>query len=269
MLKHTFVFAISLVVFGAYLVAQVGTGTIRGSVTDPSGGVAAGAHVTVSNIQTGTALSLLTDSDGRYAAPSLPIGEYRIQVQAPGFETAVREHIVLTVGDQRELNIQLAIGQMSQEIAVMDQAAQIDSANSIVSGLINPTQMRDLPLNGRNFEQLIVLTPGVVPVTNAAQSAYIGRSQVYSFAGARPVGQEEQIDGQDIQDFWDRGSGAAVLGTSLGVDSIAEFRTYTSTASAQFGGANGGVNAVTRSGTNGLHGSGYYFARNAVFDAYP
>ncbi len=134
---------------------------------------------------------------------------------------------------------------------------------STVEGLINQSQMRDLPLNGRNFEQLIVLTPGVVPVTNAASSAYIGRSQVYSFAGSRPVGQEEQIDGQDIQDFWDRGTGAAVLGTSLGVDSIAEFQTYTSAASAQFGGANGGVNAVTRSGTNSFHGSAYEFARDA------
>src|SRR5258708_18152177 len=161
------------------------------------------------------------------------------------------------------------VGEVTQSVAVQDQAVQVDSASSTVSGLINQEQMRELPLNGRNFEQLIVLTPGVVPVTNSSSSAYIGRSQVYSFAGARPVGQEEQIDGQDIQNFWDRGSGAAVLGTSLGVDSIAEFRTYTATASAQFGGANGGVNAVTRSGTNSLHGSAYYFARHDVFDANP
>lgn len=251
------------------VVAQVGTGSIRGSVTDPSGAVVPNAAVTVRNVQTGISNKLVSDADGRYAAPSLPIGQYEVQIQAPGFETAVREKIDLAVGEQREVNVALALGQMSQQVAVAEQAAQLDTATSTVSGLINQAQMRDLPLNGRNFEQLIVLTPGVVPVTNAAASAYIGRSQVYSFAGARPVGQEEQIDGQDIQDFWDRGSGAAVLGTSLGVDSIAEFRTYTSTASAQFGGANGGVNAVTRAGTNGLHGSAYEFARNAVFDANP
>ncbi len=253
----------------ALALAQVGTGSIRGSVTDSSGAAVPNAHVIVTNMQTGIATDLATDANGRYVAPSLPIGQYQVQVQARGFETALRQNIVLAVGESREVNISLAVGQMRQEVVVQEQAAQVDTASSTVSGLINPTQMRDLPLNGRNFEQLIVLTPGVVPVTNAAASAYIGRSQVYSFAGARPVGQEEQLDGQSIQDFWDRGTGAAVLGTSLGVDSIAEFQTYTSTASAQFGGANGGVNAVTRSGTNSFHGSAYYFARDAVFDASP
>ena len=249
--------------------AQVGTGSIRGAITDPSSAVVPTAHISVKNVQTGITVNLLTDSDGRYVVPGLPIGGYEIQVQAEGFGTAVRQNIVLTVGEEREVNVTLAVGQTSQQIAVQEDAAQLDTATSTVAGLISQTQMRDLPLNGRNFEQLIVLTPGVVPVTNAASSAYIGRSQVYSFAGARPVGQEEQIDGQTVQDFWDRGAGAAVLGTSLGVDSIAEFQTYTSTASAQFGGANGGINAVTRAGANDLHGSAYYFARNAVFDANP
>jgi len=250
-------------------VGQVGTGSIRGAVTDPSGAVVPSAAVTVKNIQTGVSTSLMTDADGRYVAPNLPIGSYEIQVQAQGFETAVRQNIPLTVNEQREVNFSLAVGQMSQQVAVQENAAQIDTSTSTVAGLIDQKQMRDLPLNGRNFEQLIALTPGTVPVTNAASSAYIGRSITYSYAGARPVGQEEKIDGQDIQDFWGHGSGAAVLGTSLGVDAIAEFQTYTSTASAQFGGANGGLSAVTRSGTNDLHGSAYYFARNSVFDAAP
>lgn len=250
-------------------VAQVGTGSIRGVITDSTAAVVPNARVVVKNVQTGISLNLTADADGRYVAPNLAVGRYEVQAQAQGFSTAVRQNIDLAVGEQRDVSIALAVGQMATEVAVQENAAQVDTATSTVSGLINQSQMRDLPLNGRNFEQLIVLTPGVVPVTNAAASAYIGRSQVYSFAGARPVGQEEQIDGQTIQDFWDRGAGAAVLGTSLGVDSIAEFQTYTSTASAQFGGANGGINAVTRSGTNDLHGSGYYFARNAVFDADP
>jgi hypothetical protein len=249
--------------------AQVGTGSIRGVIADPSNAVVPTARVSVQNLQTGITVNLLTDNDGRYVVPSLAIGAYEIRVQAEGFDTAVRQNIVLTVGEEREVNVVLAVGQTSQQVAVQEDAALLQTANSTVAGLISQTEMRDLPLNGRNFEQLIVLTPGVVPVTNAASSAYIGRSQVYSFAGARPVGQEEQIDGQTVQDFWDRGAGAAVLGTSLGVDSIAEFQTYTSTASAQFGGANGGINAVTRAGTNDLHGSAYYFARNAVFDANP
>ncbi len=257
------------VLTGAYALAQVGTASIRGAVTDPTGAVIPSAKVSVKNVQTGVTTSLTTDADGRYVAPTLAVGSYDIQVQAQGFETAVRRNIVIAVGEQREVNISLAVGQMSQEVAVQESVAAVDTSTSSVTGLINQQQMRDLPLNGRNFEQLIALTPGTVPVTNAASSAYIGRSITYSYAGARPVGQEEMIDGQDIQDFWGHGSGAAVLGTSLGVDAIAEFQTYTSTASAQFGGANGGLNAVTRSGTNNLHGSAYYFARNSVFDANP
>lgn len=258
-----------LLAFTAVLAVAQGTTAIRGVVTDSSSAVVPNAHVTVKNVQTGVAINSVTDPDGRFFAPNLVVGQYEIQVQAQGFETAIRQNINLAVGEQRDVNISLVVGQMATQVAVQESAAQLDTETSTVAGLISQTQMRDLPLNGRNFEQLIALTPGVVPVTNASSSAYIGRSQTYSYGGARPVGQEEMIDGQNIQDFWMHGSGAAVLGTSLGVDAIAEFQTYTSTASAQFGGANGGVNAVTRSGTNGVHGSGYYFARDSVFDAAP
>ena len=128
------------------------------------------------NLQTGVTAKVTTDTDGRYVAPNLPIGSYEIQVQAQGFETAVRQNIVLTVNEQREVNFSLVVGQMSQQVAVQENAAQIDTSTSTVAGLIDQKQMRDLPLNGRNFEQLIALTPGTVPVTNAASSAYIGRS---------------------------------------------------------------------------------------------
>ncbi len=258
-----------LLALSAMLAAGQGTTSIRGVITDSSAAVVPGAHVAVKNVQTGVTINLVTDSDGRYVVPSLVVGQYDVTVQAQGFETAVRQNIALTVGEQRDVSIALVVGQMATQVAVQESTAQLDTETSTVAGLISQTQMRDLPLNGRNFEQLIALTPGVVPVTNASSSAYIGRSQTYSYGGARPVGQEEMIDGQNIQDFWAHGSGAAVLGTSLGVDAIAEFQTYTSTASAQFGGANGGVNAVTRSGSNSIHGSAYYFARDSVFDAAP
>ena len=269
LLYGAFLFFLLLLLNSLPAFGQLGTASIRGLVTDPGGAVVPNAQFSIVSTQTGAVTDLVTDGDGRFVAPSLSVGQYQVRVQKQGFETALRANVVLTVGEQREVNVALTVGQMKQEVVVQEQAAQLETATSTVAGTITPTQMRDLPLNGRNFEQLIVLTPGVVPVTNAASSAYIGRSQVYSFAGARPVGQEERLDGQDIQDFWDRGTGAAVLGTALGVDSIAEFQTYTSTASAQFGGANGGVNAVTRSGGNTFHGSAYEFARNQVFDANP
>lgn len=249
--------------------SQVGTGTIRGIVTDASGGRLPNAKVVVKNTQTGSIVNATTDTAGTYTAPSIPIGTYQVQVQSGGFKTSETNDVVLSVGETKEINVSLNVGEVTQQVSVEAKGVQVETDTSMVTGKIDQTQMRGLPLNGRNFEQLIALTPGVVPVTNAASAAYIGRSQVYSFVGARPVGQEEQIDGQSIQDFWDRGSGAAVLGTSLGVDAIAEFQTYTSTASSQFGGANGGVNAVTRTGTNQWHGSEYYFARNAAMDAGP
>src|ERR1700704_1073852 len=151
--------------------AQVGTGLIRGSVTDPSGAVVASAAVTVTNTGTGAVSKLVTDTDGRYVAPGLAVGRYTIQAQAQGFETSILENIALAVGEQRDANITLAVGQITQSVAVQDQAAQVDSASSTVSGLIGQEQLRELPLNGRNFEQLIVLTPGVVPVTNSSSSA--------------------------------------------------------------------------------------------------
>src|SRR5262249_38802783 len=100
--------------------AQVGAGSVRGAVTDPSGAVISGANITVTNAGTGATLKLVTDSDGRYAAPGLAVGRYSIQAQAQGFETAVLENIQLAVGEQREANITLAVGQMTQSVAVQD-----------------------------------------------------------------------------------------------------------------------------------------------------
>ena len=224
-----------LLVLSAVLAFGQGrTASIRGVVTDSSSAIVPGAHVSVKNTQTGVTVNPVTDTDGRYVAANLPIGQYEVQIQAQGFQTAVRQGINLTVGEQLDVNVALVVGQMATQVAVQESAAQLDTETSTVAGLINQSQMRDLPLNGRNFEQLIALTPGVVPVTNASSSAYIGRSQTYSYGGARPVGQEEMIDGQNIQDFWMHGSGAAVLGTSLGVDADrGSFKTYTSTSRAR------------------------------------
>ena len=260
------VFALSLA--GVVIcVAQVGTASIRGLVTDPSGSAVAGAQITFRNVQTGTATDMSTDSDGRYVAQSLPIGLYQMRVRQQGFKTEDRNNIILQVGDQKEMNVSLTIGDVSQQVEVNASEAQVETNNATVSGLIDQTQMRDLPLNGRNFEQLIMLAPGVQRVTNGDHSSFFGNADEYSFAGVRPVGQALEIDGQNVEDFWDRGGGSAVTGTSLGVDSIAEFQTFSSTAGAQFGGSGGGINAATKSGTNSWHGSGYEFARDSGVDA--
>lgn len=246
---------------------QVGTASIRGLVTDSSGAAVPGAKVTVTNIQTGIVTSVETDGYGRYAVQTLPIGEYGLQVQTKGFKTEQRNNIDLQVGDQRELNVTLVVGETTQSVSIQAEAVQVNTTMATVTGLVDQTQMRALPLNGRNFEQLIMLAPGVQRVTNGDHSSFFGNADEYSFAGVRPVGQALEIDGQDVEDFWDRGGGSAVTGTSLGVDSIAEFQTFSSTAGAQFGGSGGGINAATKAGTNTWHGSAYEFFRDSYMDA--
>lgn len=246
---------------------QVGTGSIRGLVTDPSGAGVPGAKVTIKNVQTGILTNVVTDTDGRYAVQSLAIGEYQLQVQIQGFKTEQRNNIILQVGEQREINTSLMMGEVSQQVSVKASEVQVETTTATVSGMIDQTQLRDLPLNGRDFEQLIMLAPGVQRVTNGDHGSFFGNSDEYSFAGMRPVDQALGIDGQDVQNFWGRGGGSAVTGTSLGVDSIAEFQVFSSTAGAQFGGSGGGINAATKAGTDAWHGSAYEFFRDSYMDA--
>ena len=127
--------------------------------------------------------------------------------------------------------------------------------------------MVDLPLNGRNYQQLILLAPGMQPVTNMLTTSMTGRSATFTAAGSRPEAQAILLDGTDVQGYYMHGSGSTMLGTSLGVEGIEEFKTLTNTYSAEFGGAGTAINMVTKGGTNQLHGSAYDYLRNSVFDA--
>src|SRR5207237_3446386 len=155
-----------------------------------------------------------------------------------------------------------------QTITVEAQTSQVETSNATLGNLVNEQQMRELPLNGRNFEQLIVLTPGVQTIAgNAFQATgFQGRAPEYSIAGSRPTGQSILLDDENLQNFWNKGMGS-VMGTSLGVEAIGEFQTLTNTYSAQFGGNGGVVNAVSKSGTNSFHGSVYEYLRNSALDA--
>jgi len=250
------------VVFG-----QVGTGSITGTVTDSSGGVVSGASVTVKNTQTGIVTPVTANSQGRYVAPDLIVGTYDVQAQMRGFQTQVHSGIVLTVGSNAVVDFSLPVGQVSETVTVEGATTQVETTSAAISALVAPQQMQDLPLNGRDFEQLILLAPGVQSVTTGAQSSFYGREPSYSIAGSRPEGQELLLDGANIQGFWNHGAGNSIIGTSLGVEAIGEFQVLTNSYSARFGGSGSVMNATTRSGTNGFHGSVYDFLRNNVFDA--
>ena len=259
----------SLFLAASVAVAQVGTASISGSVTDSTGAVIAGATVSVRNVQTGVELTFHTDSSGRYSAPSLMIGQYEVQAQTEGFQTAIRKDITLTVGRDLALDFQLVVGKVGEHVTVAEEAIGIDTVTSNVGSLVGGREMRELPLNGRNFQQLILLTSGVqeVALSNAEGSSFSGRSKVFSVSGARPEGQAMLLDGARIQGFWNTGAGSSITGTSLGVEAIAEFQTLTNTYSAEFGGNGAVINAVTRSGSNSLHGSLYEYYRSSSMDA--
>lgn len=246
--------------------AQVSTGTISGTVTDSSGAAIADAQITIRNSGTDVTETLTTDSQGRFTQPSLNVGQYSVSANKTGFQTVVRQNVTLTVGSQFVVDISLPVGTAQQTVTVQAEVAQVDTSTSTVANLVEQKQMVDLPLNGRNFQQLITLAPGV-QVAQTATTSFYGKGDTYSIAGGRPEGQAYLLDGTDITNFFNHGTGGGSLGTALGIDAIGEFQTLTNTYSAQFGGNGAVVNAVSKSGTNGFHGSAFEFLRNSALDA--
>ncbi|MGA2213694.1 MAG: carboxypeptidase regulatory-like domain-containing protein, partial [Bryobacteraceae bacterium] len=245
--------------------AQATTATILGTVTDPSGSAIPAATVQVRNTGTSQTQETVTDAQGRYQIPELGLGQYDIHTSKQGFSTAVRTGVTLTVGSQTVVDFALTVGQQEQTVTVEGAVSQVETTSSAVSNLVEATQMRELPLNGRNFGELILLAPGVQAVS--AGNSFYGKTDNYSIAGSRPEGQSFLLDDVNVSGFWNHGTGSGALGTQLGLDAISEFQTLTNTYSAQFGGNGAVINAVTRSGTNSFHGSAYEFLRNSSLDA--
>jgi len=249
------------------LVGQGATATIQGIVTDTSGAAIPAAAIQVKSAGTGAASNSQSDPQGRFNIADLPVGTYTVSASKTGFSTVVHEGVVLNVGAQAVVDFALAVGQQTQTITVQGEVSQVETTNATVGALVDQTQMKDLPLNGRNFEQLILLAPGVQQINAFSSSGFQGRAPEYSIAGARPTGQALLLDDENMQNFWNKGMGS-ITGSSLGVEAIGEFQTMTNTFSAQFGGNGGVVNAVSKSGSNSFHGSAYEFLRNDVLDSF-
>jgi hypothetical protein len=246
--------------------AQAVTGNISGTVTDASGAVIAGAQVIVTNTGTNATLTTTSNEQGRYNAPDLVVGAYQVQASKSGFQTTVHKDITLTVGSQLAVDLTLQVGQSRETVTVESSVTQVETQSTAVSALISPQQMVDLPLNGRNFEQLLNLAPGVTPAGPGTTTLY-GTGPSFSIAGSRTEGTEFLLDDTNMADFWNHQAGSQVLGTSLGVEAIQEFSVLTNTYSSQFGGNGAVMNAASRSGTNTLHGSAYGFLRDSALDS--
>jgi hypothetical protein len=254
------------------LQAQVTTAVLSGTAVDTTGAVVVGAKIQAKNDNTGIVYSAVTDGQGRYSIPELPVGTYDVSARISGFQNVVQTGIVLTVGGRSVLDFTLKVGRTEEVVEVHGQASNVDTSTATVGQLFSPNQMGNLPLNGRNFTDLLALAPSVSTVpTGATQGGYsvtaYGAQTNYSVSGSRPLGTAYLLDGVDIRDSWNHGMGVSVTGTSLGMDAIQEFNVLTNTYSAEFGGTGAAVNMVTSSGTNDLHGSAYEFIRNSAMDA--
>jgi hypothetical protein len=258
--------SLSMVATVSPVSGQGATATILGTVTDTSGAAVPNAAIQVKNVATGATSNATSDDQGRYRVPELPVGEYDVQSSRMGFSNEVRKSITLTVGVQSVVDFALTVGQQTQTVTVEGQATLVETTNGAVGSVTDPTQMKELPLNGRNFEQLIQLAPGVQTYNAFNASALQGRGTLYSVAGARPAGQAILMDDENLQGFSNRGIGS-ISGSSLGIESIAEFQTLTNSYGAQFAGNGAVINAVSKSGTNSFHGTAYDFFRNDKLDA--
>jgi outer membrane receptor protein involved in Fe transport len=268
------VWVVLLMVGSVVARAQGGTtGSISGTVVDATGASVDGAKVTVTNTDRAhVERTITTDKAGFYTATSLPLGNYSVTIAMKGFKTATISGLVLNAYGALKVDQKLAVGAASESVTIVADEAQINLENANSAGLIDGTQIRELVLNNRNYEQLLTLQPGVSYGSSTNDQLYIGAvlpsgtsNQVqFSINGDRPTANNWTIDGADNVD---RGANLTLLAYPS-VDAISEVQTLRGTYKAEYGrSASGVINVVTRSGTNAFHGGGYEFFRNNIFNA--
>ncbi len=259
--------------FAGILRAQ-STASISGTVQDPSNANVEGAEIVLTSLESGAVRKTSTNSAGLYAIAQLPAGTYELQAEKAGFKLATQRGIALAVGQGAVINLKLQLGPVSEQVVVNEQAPLVSTEVTQTSGLITGSQIRDLPLNGRSYDQLLTLNPGIVSYTNQKNNATPGISNsavanMFAVEGRRPQENLFLLDGIEY-------TGSAEInmtpgGTSgelLGVDAIREFNVLTGTYGAEYGKRPGAqVLVVNRSGTNEFHSSAYDFLRNNFFDA--
>ncbi|HEX4039151.1 MAG TPA: carboxypeptidase-like regulatory domain-containing protein [Acidobacteriaceae bacterium] len=249
--------------------AQVNTATLSGVVQDPAGRVVPDARMVLDRLDTGAQRFTVTDAQGHYVAAELEPGTWAVEAEKAGFATEVRQPIALAVGGSVVVNFSLRVGSVTEKVLVTAAPPLVNTTESSMGYVVGRQQIQDLPLNGRNYTQLTLLVPGVVNVTTFGGNSFFGLTQRIAVAGARPSsGGVYLLDGTNVMSFFNDNAGNAGLGTALGVDAIQEFKVETNTFSPEYARSGASViNAISRSGTNDLHGSAYEFIRNSAVDA--
>ncbi|HSY65886.1 MAG TPA: carboxypeptidase-like regulatory domain-containing protein [Terriglobales bacterium] len=253
--------------------AQVAGATLSGEITDPSGASIANATVSIRNVGTGELREVQSNGDGFYSAPNLLPGSYEVSASAEGFSKVVQKGITLTVGAQQSLSLSLKPGKVTEVINVTDTPPDVQTTTTAVSSTVDSRTVRELPLNGRDWTSLATLEPGVASIPNQATASFNANKGNRGFgnqltdSGHRPNENSYRLNGISINDYTNAAPGGAT-GLNLGVDAIQEFSVITTGYTAEYGRTSGAViNAITKSGTNHIHGTGFFFDRDSIFDA--
>ncbi|MGH9338984.1 MAG: TonB-dependent receptor domain-containing protein [Acidobacteriota bacterium] len=244
------------------LMAQTATGQITGTVRDTTEAIVPGVAVTVSSQLTGLTRVTTTNDSGDYVFPLLPVGVYSVSAEQPGFRVAKQSDVQLRVNQFLRVDLVLEVGEVTEVVEVQAAATALDTETSTVGQVITQQQITDLPLNGRNFLQLLFLGNGTVETNGEQGGMRQGAGNAISINGARPTSNNYLLDGTSNTDTA-LGTPAAILS----VDAIQEFKEQTSTYSAEYGFSANQINIVSKSGTNDFHGSLFWFGRNDALDA--
>src|SRR5262245_7726031 len=236
--------------------SQITTGVIDGTVVDSSGGVLPGVDVEVRNVDTNLTRSLVTDRDGRFVAPQLPAGRYTVTLQLAGFARLVEENVLVTVGQTVRLTQTLKVSSISETVTVTSSAETVDTARTAVANTLDETTISTTPILGRKFEDLLTLTPGVSIVQGPD-------GDEINIAGQRGIFNNISLDGGDYTNgFFGEQVGGQRAAIDITLEAVKEFQVIASGATAEFGHTAGGViNVITKSGTNAVNGSLFYYQR--------
>jgi hypothetical protein len=259
--------AIVLMLQHPLAVAQDATGTITGTVSDQTGSVVPNAAVSIVETQTGIKHEATTNSSGAYTVPQLPVGIYNVSASKQGYKVAKQDGLRLNITDVARVDLSLAVGSTDETVTVTASHVELNTENAEVATTISDREVADLPLNGRNFQQLMTLDGSAYSIGSSVQNQFRGSQSLYGggvvgAGGSRSDDVGFLIDGLNNRDI---GFGSAILIPSI--DALQEFKFQTATYSAEYGGASTQVQLHFKSGTNSLHGTAYEFVRNNDFDA--
>ena len=255
-----------LLVLGSVAAAQPTTSTITGRTRDASGGALAGVRVTALHLETGLEREAESGAGGEFVLPSVPIGAYEVRAVLAGFRPLAQGGITVVLGEPAVLTLTLEVG-ASDEVTVTGDVSSVQTRGGQLSYLVSEAAVADLPLNGRNYTDLAFLQPGVLSFPHRDGGSIVAHGLAASINGQDPRSNVYLLDGTLMNDFTNGPAGSAAS-TSLGTETVREFRVETNAYSAEFGRNSGGqINVITKSGENDWHGSLYEYHRNDALDA--